>query len=233
VSGAAYGIDVAAHRGALAAKGPTVAVLACGVDRAYPAGNKAVLDYIASHGLVVSELPPGCAPTRLRFLSRNRLIAALSAGTVVVEAAVRSGALSTANWASRTGRVLMGVPGPVTSAPSEGVHELMRTGEAVLVTRAEHVLELVSGAGEHLVAAPRAPECRRDRLTSVQQQVLDAVPVAAAAPARSVARTAGVSPALTEQSLERLREAGLVEQAAAGWRLSRPVRLTSRRPGET
>jgi hypothetical protein len=100
------------------------------VDRAYPAGNKAVLDYIASHGLVVSELPPGCAPTKLRFLSRNRLIAALARGTVVVEAAVRSGALSTANWASRTGRVLMGVPGPVTSAPSEGVHELIRTGEA-------------------------------------------------------------------------------------------------------
>jgi DNA processing protein len=233
VSGAAYGIDVAAHRGALAAKGPTVAVLACGVDRTYPAGNKAVLEYIAAHGLVVSELPPGCAPTRLRFLSRNRLIAALSAGTVVVEAAVRSGALSTANWASRTGRVLMGVPGPVTSAPSEGVHELMRTGEAVLVTRAEHVLELVSGAGEHLVAAPRAPERRRDRLTPVQQQVLDAVPVAAAAPARSVARTAGVSPALTEQSLVRLREAGLVEEAAAGWRLVRSVRLTSSGPGGT
>jgi DNA processing protein len=220
VSGAAYGIDVAAHRGALAAKGPTVAVLACGVDRAYPAGNKAVLDYIASHGLVVSELPPGCAPTKLRFLSRNRLIAALARGTVVVEAAVRSGALSTANWASRTGRVLMGVPGPVTSAPSEGVHELIRTGEALLVTRPAHVLELVSGAGEHLVDVPRAPLRARDRLSLVQQQVLDAVPVAAAAPASSVARTAGVSSQVAEQSLLRLRQAGLVEEGATGWRLS-------------
>jgi DNA processing protein len=149
VSGAAYGIDVAAHRGALAARGPTVAVLACGADRVYPAGNQHVIDYIARTGLVVSEVPPGCAPTKLRFLSRNRIIAALSRGTVVVEAAARSGALNTANWATRLGRVVMGVPGPVTSAPSEGVHELLRTGEAQLVTRGAHVLELDSPAGAH------------------------------------------------------------------------------------
>ena len=91
VSGAAFGIDQAAHRGALAVRGATVAVLACGVDRAYPAAHKGLLDYVSELGAVVSELPPGCAPTRVRFLSRNRLIAAMTRGTVVVEAAVRSG----------------------------------------------------------------------------------------------------------------------------------------------
>ena len=104
VSGAAFGIDQAAHRGSLAMGGPTVAVLACGVDRAYPLAHKALLDHLAATGAVVSELAPGCAPTRLRFLSRNRLIAALTGGTVVVEAALRSGALNTANWAGRLNR---------------------------------------------------------------------------------------------------------------------------------
>ena len=192
VSGAAYGIDVAAHRGALAGRGPTVAVLACGADRVYPAGNQHVIDFIARTGLVASEVPPGCAPTKLRFLSRNRIIAALSAGTVVVEAAARSGALNTAHWATRLGRVVMGVPGPVTSAPSEGVHELLRTGEAQLVTRAAHVLELVSPAGAHLAESPRGPETLpRPAQHVLQQQVLDALPVAVPATAGSVARTAG------------------------------------------
>ena len=147
VSGAAFGIDQAAHRGALGGGGSTIAVLACGVDRAYPSAHRSLLEHIAADGAVVSELRPGCSPTRVRFLSRNRLIAALTRGTVVVEAAVRSGALNTASWAQRLNRVLMGVPGPVTSAPSEGVHELVRSGAAVLVTRGEHVLEAVSVAG--------------------------------------------------------------------------------------
>ena len=112
VSGAAFGIDQAAHRGALANRGPTVAVLACGADRAYPAAHRNLIDYIADVGLVVSEAPPGCAPTRIRFLARNRVIAALARGVVVVEAAVRSGALNTASWAAGLGRAVMGVPGP-------------------------------------------------------------------------------------------------------------------------
>src|SRR4029078_13034542 len=123
-------IDQAAHRGALAGGVSTVAVLACGVDRAYPAAHQRLLDHLADRGAVVSELAPGCAPTRLRFLARNRVIAALTRGTVVVEAAVRSGALNTANWANRLHRTVMGVPGPVTSAPSQGVHQLIRTGAA-------------------------------------------------------------------------------------------------------
>lgn len=221
VSGAAFGIDQAAHRGALAVKGPTVAVLACGVDRAYPSAHKNLLDYVADVGLVVSELPPGCAPTKLRFLSRNRLIAALAQGTVVVEAAVRSGALNTANWASRLGRVLMGVPGPVTSAPSEGVHELIRTQQAALVTRGSDVLELVSPSGSFLADAPRGPSQPRDALTERELRVLDAVPVVEPARGPSIARTAGLAEADVMAALDRMRVKGFVEEVDDRWRLAR------------
>lgn len=219
VSGAAFGIDVAAHRGALATRGPTVAVLACGADRVYPAGNQVTIDYIARTGLVVSELPPGCAPTRVRFLTRNRLIAALTLGTVVVEAAVRSGALNTANWAGRLARVLMGVPGPVTSAPSEGVHELLRSGAAQLVTRGEHVLELVSPSGEALAVRARGERRPRDRLGELQRRVLEAVPAVRAATPESVARAAGTSVTATRLALRALHDSGFVEEATGLWRL--------------
>lgn len=223
VSGAAFGIDVAAHRGALAARGPTVAVLACGVDRAYPAAHHSLLDYLTRTGLVVSELPPGCAPTRLRFLSRNRVIAALGQGTVVVEAAVRSGALSTAHWAARLGRVVMGVPGPVTSAPSAGVHELIRTGEAQLVTAGQHVLELLAPMGEQLTVPPRGQEQPTDRLDTSARQVLDAVPVSRPARTASVARTAGLSVAVALPALETLKGLGAIERFEEGWlRVAQP-----------
>ncbi len=218
-SGAAFGIDQAAHRGALASRGPTIAVLACGVDRAYPSAHKNLLDYIADVGAVVSELPPGCAPTKFRFLSRNRLIAALSAGVVVVEAAVRSGALNTANWATRLHRPLMGVPGPVTSAPSEGVHELLRRGDAILVTCGRDVLELVSPAGSFLADVRRAPERPRDRLDARTSQVLDAVPVLQAVSADSIARTAGLGEREVRVALDQLFAKGLVERSGALWRL--------------
>jgi len=222
ISGAAFGIDQAAHRGALSARGPTIAVLACGVDRAYPSAHRELLAYVADTGLVVSELAPGCAPTKLRFLARNRLIAALGRGTVVVEAAFRSGALNTANWASLLNRVVMGVPGPVTSAPSEGVHELIRTRDASLVTRGSDVLELVAPTGTVVPVTHRGSERPHDRLTERQQQVLDAVPVAQAAPASSVARTAGLAVAGVVTILRGLREAGFVEVGEDGWRLASP-----------
>ena len=218
VSGAAFGIDQAAHRGALAAGGPTVAVLACGVDRAYPAAHRALLDHLAQVGAVVSELRPGCAPTRVRFLSRNRLIAALTSGTVVVEAAIRSGALNTANWAGRLNRTLMGVPGPVTSAPSEGVHELIREGRASLVTRGEHVLELVSPAGEHLHRAPRAEPTARDLLEVAEQRVLEAVPLRRPAPVTAIARTAGMATSTVLATLLRLEDLGWVDRDDDRWR---------------
>jgi DNA processing protein len=219
VSGAAFGIDQAAHRGALAARGPTVAVLACGADRAYPSAHRDLLEYIAETGAVVSESPPGCAPTRLRFLSRNRMIAAVALGTVVVEAALRSGALNTANWTSLLNRVLMGVPGPVTSASSEGVHEMLRTRGASLVTRGSDVLELVSPLGAHAPTVPRrGPDGAWDLLSELDRQVLDAVPAVRPAHPPAVARTAGLRETSVLGALERLRSAGLVERGSAGWR---------------
>ena len=224
VSGAAFGIDYAAHRGAVAAGGASVAVLACGVDRAYPAAHASLLEHLGETGAVVSEAAPGCAPTRLRFLARNRLIAALTRGTVVVEAALRSGALNTANWADRLSRQVMGVPGPVTSAPSQGVHQLIRSGAATLVTSGVEMLELLGDSGAHLVEAPRGPSRPRDRLSLRQQQVLDAVPYASGVAADSIARTAGIGLVEAGTELVRLHRFGLVERAGSGWRLGAAAR---------
>jgi DNA processing protein len=146
VSGAAYGVDAAAHRGALGAGAATVAVLACGVDKPYPAGHTELLDTIAATGAVVSEWPPGRNATRLRFLTRNRVIAALSPGAVVVEAGIRGGAMNAARHAHELGRSLMAVPGPVTSAQSEGCHTIIREWGATLVTSAGDVLNVLHGA---------------------------------------------------------------------------------------
>lgn len=220
VSGAAFGIDQAAHRGALGSGGPTLAVLACGVDRVYPEAHRELLTHLAQHHLVISESPPGCAPMRVRFLARNRLIAALAAGTVVVEAAVRSGALNTANWAGRLNRPLMAVPGPVGSAASHGAHQLVRSGAASLVTGAGDVLELVGAAGEHLVEVPRGRDRPRDALSMVQRQVLDAVPLVRSAPPESIARTAALAPVTVERTLRHLCDQGFVERRDDGWVLT-------------
>lgn len=222
VSGGAFGIDQAAHRGALTVDGGTIAVLACGADRVYPEAHRPLLDHIAERGgVVVSETPPGGAPTRIRFLSRNRLIAALAGGTVVVEAAVRSGALNTATWAAGLGRQLMGVPGPVTSAASEGVHQLIRARGAVLVTRAEEVLEVVAPTGTFILAEPREQPRLRDGLQPQQLQVLDAVPAMTGAGLDSIARVAGLAPQRTSALLEELYRARLVERTRDNrWRLS-------------
>ena len=218
VSGAAFGIDQASHRGAVAAGGPSVAVLACGVDRAYPTAHRDLLDHLAATGAVVSELPPGCAPTRMRFLARNRVIAALTRGTVLVEAAVRSGALNTAHWATSLSRPLMGVPGPVTSAQSQGVHLHLRTG-ASLVTGPADVLELVGGAGRDLPEEPRGPERPRDRLQRRHHQVLEAVPRHLPAGLEAIAAAAGVAILETERALGYLTERDFVVAEGAGWRL--------------
>jgi DNA processing protein len=220
VSGAAFGIDQAAHRGALAVDGANVAVLACGADRAYPTAHRDLLDHLGRTSAVIAEVPPGCAPTRGRFLSRNRLIAALTRGTVVVEAAARSGALNTASWATRLNRHLMGVPGPVTSAQSQGVHELIRTGAASLVTSGDEVLEMVGDAGTHLATPPRGPSRRRDKVPPRDARVLDAVPLARPAPVDSIATTAGMALLDVQAALRRLDRDGLVELSERGWRLT-------------
>ncbi|MCK5890737.1 DNA-processing protein DprA [Aeromicrobium sp.] len=147
VSGAAFGIDACAHRGALAVAGRTVAVLACGVDVPYPQAHATLLDRIAHEGWIIAEHPPGSVPHRHRFLTRNRLIAALGAGTVVVEAAPRSGSLNTLRWADRLGRSSMAVPGSVLSQQSGGAHRAVREGEAVLVTSADDVAQELDGLG--------------------------------------------------------------------------------------
>lgn len=220
VSGAAFGIDFAAHRGAVAVDVPTVAVLACGADRVYPEAHRQLIDHLAAEGAVVSETVPGGAPMRVRFLSRNRIIAALTAGTVVVEAALRSGALNTANWAGRLNRTLMGVPGPVTSASSAGVHQLIRTGAATLVTSGEEVLELVGASGEHVLDTPRGKDRPRDGLSHLQRRVLDAVPVARGASSVSIAHVVGLGADEVQATLLALEVRGMVEGGVDGWRLA-------------
>lgn len=144
VAGGAYGIEGAAHRAALASGGDTIAVLANGVDRAYPAGHSELLDRVADVGLLVSEVPPGTTLTRHRFLARARLMAALSAATVVVEAGARSGSINVAQRAQELGRAIGAVPGPVTSLTSSGPHHLVQSGLARLVTDAGDVQSLVA-----------------------------------------------------------------------------------------
>jgi DNA processing protein len=219
VSGGAYGIDAAAHRGALAAEGATVAVLASGIDRLYPSGHVSLLDEVAETGLLLSEAAPGCPPSRTRFLVRNRLIATLSRGTVVVEAALRSGSLNTARWALDLGRPLMGVPGPVTSMMSAGVHELLRQPETVLVTDADEILELVAPIGSTPAPVKQGPTVERDALTEGARRILEAVPKVAPAPVASIATHAGVGPAQALAELATLVEHGLVIRVGGGWRL--------------
>ncbi len=218
-SGAAYGIDAAAHRGALASGSPTVAVLACGVDVAYPRGNASLLARVVAEGVVVSELAPGCSVTRGRFLTRNRVIAAFTRGTVVVEAAVRSGALNTAGHALRLGRHVMAVPGPVTSAQSAGCHALLRRGpEVVLVTDAVEVLDVVGVLGEDAAPDPRGPQTPLDGLDADELRVLDALPRRRGAALDAVVRTAGLDVATVLRCVGRLRGLGLAEPDGPGWR---------------
>ncbi|MGI8692748.1 MAG: DNA-processing protein DprA [Geodermatophilaceae bacterium] len=232
VSGGALGIDGAAHRAALAADGVTVAVLACGLDRPYPAAHGAMFERIAGTGLLVSEWPPGCAPYRRRFLIRNRLIAALSAGTVVVEASARSGTASTARRCRELGRSLMAVPGPVTSAVSVGTHELLRGGAddgARLVCSAGQVLEEVGRLGDDLAEPPRAPPGPRDGLDEVARSILDSVPVRRAVEPERIARAAGVAVLDVLRVLPALELLDLVELTGQGWRLSAAARRASAR----
>lgn len=229
VSGAAFGIDAAAHRGALAMDGPTVAVLASGADVAYPRAHCAMLDRIADTGLVLSEVAPGSTPTKMRFLARNRLIAALSSGAVIVEAAHRSGALNTLNWAGRLGRVTMGVPGPVTSSSSAGVHQLLREGGSVLVTRGDEVLEAVGTIGRHTAEVRRGPERMLDLLDNDAQAVLEVLQPRAPRGVATVATRAELSVDEALRTLSGLLVSGLAERSDDGWRLTRSAHEQLRR----
>ena len=219
VSGGAYGIDGAAHRAALAADGLTVAVLAGGVDILYPAGHSALLHRISAHGLLVSEYPPGVRPARHRFLTRNRLVAAMSGATVVVEAGIRSGAASTAAWARALGRVVCAVPGPVTSSASTGCHALLQAG-AELVTRAEDLREIIGRAGEFAADLAR-PTDPLDGLTDSERLVYEALPGRGARTVDDIAVASGLPAAGVLGPLAVLEIAGLIQHQEGKWRITR------------
>jgi DNA processing protein len=225
VSGGAFGVDAAAHRGALAADGVTVAVLACGVNVPYPTAHAELFDAIAAQGVLVSEWPPGRRVSRLRFLVRNRLIAALATGTLVVEAGERSGAVNTARYARDLRRRLMAVPGPITSDLSAGCHQIIREWQGTLVTSAAEVIEHLSPVGEPGAAARPAsgrPALPRDLLDLESARVLDAMPGRGGAGTVRVAQRAGLAPAATATLLGQLATGGFVERCDDGWRLRRP-----------
>lgn len=222
ISGGALGVDTVAHRSAVAAGGSTVAVAACGLDRCYPAQNKGLFAEIlaSGRGALVSEYPPGTPPQRHRFLTRNRLVAALSRGTVVIEAAWRSGALNTLSWASGLGRVAMAVPGPVTTAGSLGCHERIRSGNAELVTSGDEVRSLLSAIGtfdpqeqyELDFAASPIQGLSRNEL-----RVFDALG-ASAREAGAVAADSGLPLALVIHLLVDLQRRALIIREGSTWR---------------
>jgi DNA processing protein len=218
VSGAAYGIDGAAHKGALKAGGPTVAVLGCGIDIAYPAGHTSLLDSIANDGLVISEYPPGTNPARHRFLVRNRLIAALSTATVVIEAGLRSGARNTATTAAALGKTVLAVPGPITSPMSVGCHDLLRTGAASIVGSVAEILEAVGPIGEHLREPGKAPTRSTDGLVGQALRVHEGLRRETGRSSEEVAVDSGVPLERVRALLPELEITGHVARHEDGWR---------------
>jgi len=218
LSGGAYGIDGAAHRGALAAHGRTAAVLACGIDRDYPAGHAALLTEIARQGLVVTEYPPGTTAAKHRFLTRNRLVAALSAATVVVEAGRRSGAANTAAWARKLGRPLGAVPGAITSATSVGCHQMIADGQATLVADTAAVIALAEPDGHdtHQQSPPR----RTDGLSPEQFRVIEALPARGGLRLDEVVFVSGLPTPTVRAALAGLEVAGLVDGDGGLWELA-------------
>jgi len=231
ISGAAFGIDTAAHRAALiggrdgdSGAPTTVAVLACGIDRAYPEANRPLLEAIGAAGSVVSEYPPGTTPARHRFLVRNRLIAAFGAGTVVVEAGRRSGTLSTAAAAEQLGRLVMAVPGPVTSAMSVGCHLLLSDRFAQLVTGAEDVLTAIGrrapspeSASAAMPVPGRDPRHPTDGLDLESARVYDAFPTYAACSVEDLATESGLHARDIIGALGTLEVHGLVSRHGPLW----------------
>jgi DNA processing protein len=223
VSGAAFGIDGSAHRGALAVEGATVAVLASGVERPYPSGHAALLSRIARDGLVVSEVAPGSAPMKSRFLARNRLIAGMTRGTVVVEADLRSGSRNTVKHAIEAGRHVGAVPGPVTSMASAGCHQEIRDLRAVLVTSAEEVIDLVGDIGDDAHEPGRGPVRPGDDLPQLDASVLEAVPFRSGLTLDAIVRQVAHAPLTVRAALGRLERLDLVSESAGTWR-KRPQR---------
>lgn len=218
VSGGAMGIDAASHRGALAVNGPTVAVSAAGADLAVPSTNHSLFARLFAAGAVVSEVPLGAHPSRRRFLVRNRVIAALAPVVVVVEAALRSGALSTAREGDAMGRALCAIPGPTTSALSAGCNELIRNGGAALVRTADDVIEEV--LGNALISDGSqlgAPGPGSLQLTLAEQQVVDLCTPRSAS-VQQIAAEISASVDSATATLHLLERRGLVVRTVKGWR---------------
>ncbi|MGN6327193.1 DNA-processing protein DprA [Pseudolysinimonas sp.] len=215
VSGAAYGIDGAAHRAALAGQGATIAFLAGGVDTFYPSGHDGLLRTIEQRGAVVAEVPPGVSPSRWRFLQRNRLIAAATGATVVVEAGWRSGSINTAHHAAQLGRPVGAVPGPVTSSASAGCHRLLRESDAMCVTSAAEMAELLGedGVGDGVAPAP----LDADRLSATRMRLLDAMSTRAGRAPEQLAAISGLAPDRIRAELGLLELEGLARQRPSGW----------------
>lgn len=224
VSGGATGVDTAVHEAALEAGGQTVAVAACGIDVSYPVRNEALFNKIAASGCVVSEFAPGTRPERYRFLSRNRLVAALTAGTVVVEAGFRSGALNTLNWAEALGKVAMAVPGPVTTSGSLGCHQRIQEGRAQLVASADEVRGFIGHVGDLDVAGQYEMEFQPtavQRLSRNELRVYDSTPpetAEAGASAEEIAQSAGMRVPLTIHLLVAMQKMGVIARSGALWR---------------
>lgn len=217
VSGGAYGIDGAAHRATVAAGGATVAIMAGGVDRAYPAGHRDLIERIVREGLVVAEVPCGTTPAKFRFLARNRLIAAFSDATVVVEAGWRSGALNTAHHAQMIGRPVGVVPGPVTSAASMGCHRLLRESDATCVTTFAEVRELIGDAAGFGASGRGDAGARDEAYTGDRERILDALSARSPRTVADVARRAGFGLGEASALLGILELDGAVRRRADGW----------------
>ncbi|GGG69997.1 DNA-processing protein DprA [Corynebacterium pelargi] len=219
VSGGALGVDTAAHQAALGAGGATVAVAACGLDRSYPARNGKLFEQMLERGAVISEYPPGMSPHRHRFLTRNRLVAALSAGVVVVEAAWRSGALNTLLWAQALGKVAMAIPGPISSVNSLGCHEKIKSGDAQMVCSGQEILELTQRLGSVDATAQYELDFAADpiqRLPRNELRVFDALSTRPQG-AEDISQQSGLSMALCMHLLVTLEHKGLIQREGARW----------------
>lgn len=232
ISGGAMGIDIAAHRAALTQQGsdlPTIAFMAGGLDRLYPAQNSDALNMIVDRGLIMSEVSVGNTPTRWRFLERNRLIAALARHTIVVEARWRSGALNTARHAMEIGRTLWAVPGQINSPNSVGTNRLLRDGLAQTLTEAADILEYDAAAGfelgtEHESEWDRAASSTAlDELTERQGRVWDDLSPRSYRGVDEIAAALGLSARDVMADLFHLGRCGLAESSGTSWRKVRPA----------
>jgi len=222
LSGGAYGIDAEAHRAALSVSGhgiPTIAVLAGGLDQLYPAGNRDLLRRIATNGLLIAEMPPGMRPNRYRFLNRNRIIAALSSATIVVEARYRSGALNTAHHAHDLSRFVGAVPGPINVPNSAGCHRLMKETPTMLIDDPTD-LEDLFGESFKPTDTAQSPEHQRvyDVLDVEEMLVFDALPVQSRTTSTHLCGITGLSVPTISGILTKLERHALAEHNAHGWR---------------